>query len=176
MPSPRPLPTNVKKLRGTLRKHRVRKNEPQPPARSSVPRPPERLRGNLARAKWRSLAAELWHLGLLPRVSEDMLVQYCVAWEIYCGALEMVERVGSVVKTQSGNYIVSPWMAVVNRQADVMRAIAQEFGMTPSSKTRVEGTPLFLGLTSPPVSSTPTWKSRVPVDPEHAFDEFLDGN
>jgi P27 family predicted phage terminase small subunit len=169
----KPLPTNVKKLRGTLRKHRVRKNEPQPPARSSVPRPPERLKGTLARAKWRSLAADLWHLGLLPRISEDMLFQYCVAWQIYCDALEMVERVGSVVKTQSGNYIVSPWQAVVNRQAEVMRTIAQEFGMTPSSKTRVEGSPMYPGPTTPPTSSIPTWKSRIPIDPEHAFDEFF---
>jgi P27 family predicted phage terminase small subunit len=163
----------VKKNRGTLRKHRVRKGEPKPPSRPGVPRPPERLKGDVARANWKKIATDLWHLGLLPRVSEDILFQYCVASQAYCEAYEMVQRVGAVIKTQSGNYIVSPWQAVMNRQGEIMRAIAQEFGMTPSSKTRVEGTPI--APPSAPAAGAPTWKSGVPLPPEQAFDEFLDG-
>ena len=164
------LPTNVKRLRGTLRKHRTLKNEPNPPSGNSVPRAPDRLKGVQARAMWRIYAADLWHLGLLPRVSRTALFRFCVAWQFYCDALEKAELHGSVVPTKSGNLIINPYLAVVNRQAEIMRTLEQEFGMTPSSKTRVEGTPVA------PPDSSPSLNRLHPIDPEHAFDEFLGGN
>jgi P27 family predicted phage terminase small subunit len=43
-----------------------------------------------------------------------------------------------MVKSPNGYPMQSPYVAVVNRQVDIMVRIAAELGMTPSSRTRIQ--------------------------------------
>jgi P27 family predicted phage terminase small subunit len=48
-----------------------------------------------------------------------------------------VKRRGPVVKTEGGNIIQNPFLAVVNKCLAQMAQIESEFGLTPSSRSRI---------------------------------------
>jgi P27 family predicted phage terminase small subunit len=48
-----------------------------------------------------------------------------------------IGRYGTMVKSPNGFPMQSPYVAVANKQADIMVRVAAEFGMTPSSRTRI---------------------------------------
>ena len=52
-------------------------------------------------------------------------------------AVQALGRYGTMVKSPNGYPMQSPYVAVLNRQVDIMTRIAAEFGMTPSSRTRI---------------------------------------
>jgi phage terminase small subunit len=42
-----------------------------------------------------------------------------------------------MIKSPSGYPVQSPYVAVANRQAEIMMRIASEFGFTPASRSRI---------------------------------------
>ncbi len=48
---------------------------------------------------------------------------------------------GVMVKSPNGFPMQSPFLAVANKAMEQMRALLAEFGMSPSSRTRVHATP-----------------------------------
>jgi P27 family predicted phage terminase small subunit len=50
-----------------------------------------------------------------------------------------VQKTGAVVKAPSGYPILNPHLAVANQAYTRMKAMLVEFGMTPSSRTRLVG-------------------------------------
>jgi phage terminase small subunit len=60
-----------------------------------------------------------------------------------------------MVKSPTGFPIQSPYLAIANRQAEIMMRIASEFGFTPASRSRIAtpakpGPSLFDLLEEPP--------------------------
>ena len=51
--------------------------------------------------------------------------------------MEAVQKYGAMIKSTNGYPSQSPYLAVVNRQADTMMRIASEFGFTPASRSRI---------------------------------------
>ena len=49
-------------------------------------------------------------------------------------------KLGTVVKTTNGNLIQNPYLSIANRAMMDMARLAVEFGMTPSSRSRVKST------------------------------------
>jgi P27 family predicted phage terminase small subunit len=66
-----------------------------------------------------------------------MLAAYCQAHALWVEAVSSIERYGTMVKSPNGYPMQSPYVAVANKQVDIMVRIASEFGMTPSSRTRI---------------------------------------
>ena len=62
-----------------------------------------------------------------------------IARRMRCGSRQCprVERYGTMVKSPNGYPMQSPYVAVANKQVDIMVRIAAEFGMTPGSRTRI---------------------------------------
>ena len=52
-------------------------------------------------------------------------------------ATEAIRKFGAMVKSPSGYPIQSPYIAIANRQAEIMLRIAAEFGFTPASRGRI---------------------------------------
>ena len=52
----------------------------------------------------------------------------------------MVAKSEQVIKTASGNLIQNPFLGIANHAMDQMLKIAAEFGMTPSSRSRLVST------------------------------------
>ena len=131
----KPKPTALKELAGNPGKRPLNEREPKP--RAAVPTAPRHLTGE-ARKEWRRMGRELLALGVLTTVDRAALAAYCVAYARWADAEAQVTKLGTVVKTANGNLIQNPYLAVANRAMDQMMKAASEFGMTPSSRSRVQ--------------------------------------
>ncbi|MCK4302842.1 MAG: phage terminase small subunit P27 family [Candidatus Eisenbacteria sp.] len=139
---PAPKPKNLKELTGSA-KHdpqRVNHDEPQPPIRDDVPRPPDSLDAVAAR-EWLRIAPILHRLGLLTEVDLVALEAYCVVYGRWVYAEEQIRKFGMVVKSPKNETpMQSPYLSIANKALLLMRSFVAEFGMTPSSRTNVSGT------------------------------------
>jgi P27 family predicted phage terminase small subunit len=93
--------------------------------------------GSVAHAEWHRLVPELARLNLITHLDRGQLAIYCVAYAQWLEAAEFVQEFGSMVKTPSGFPVQSPYVAILNRQADTMIRIASEFGFTPASRAKL---------------------------------------
>ena len=55
--------------------------------------------------------------------------------------MEQIQKYGTMVKSPTGYPIQSPYLAIANRQAELMIRIASEFGFTPASRRRISAPP-----------------------------------
>ena len=148
MAGPAPKPTKLKKLAGNPGKRRMNAAEPEPRADAGYcPRwlPDE------AKREWRRVAPELLRLGLLTVVDVLPLVAYCMAYARWREACDVLEKQGLTFATPNGYEQQRPEVAIANKAMMEMKALAQEFGMTPASRSRV------------------TLPSAKPTDPFEAF-------
>jgi P27 family predicted phage terminase small subunit len=134
----RPKPTRLKVLTGNPGKRPLNVNEPRPEA--AVPECPVEL-GPVARREWDRLAVELSSLRILTNLDRAALAAYCGAYAMWAEATEAIQKFGTMVKSPSGYPQQSPYVAVANRQAEIMMRIASEFGFTPASRSRIATPP-----------------------------------
>src|SRR3984893_473053 len=97
--------------------------------------PPEL--GPLARQEWDRIVGELTSLGVLSSFDRGPLAAYCNAYALWIEATEAVQKYGAMIKSPNGYPTQSPYLATVNRQAEIMMLIASEFGFTPASRSRI---------------------------------------
>jgi P27 family predicted phage terminase small subunit len=97
--------------------------------------PPEL--GPAARAEWRRLVPELARLNLITQLDRGPLAIYCVAYALWAEAAEFIQKYGTMVKTPKGFPVQSPYVAILNRQAETMMRIASEFGFTPRCRDKL---------------------------------------
>ena len=134
----KPKPTKLKMLQGTIRKGRQNQNEPKP--ERQILKCPVHL-SREAKREWRRISGDLHVLGLLARIDRAALAAYCQAWGRWIEAEEALRMYGTMVKSPSGFPMQSPYLAVANKSLEQMRNWLTEFGMTPSSRTRVHAAP-----------------------------------
>ena len=134
----KPKPTQLKVLEGNPGKRRLRKDEPQPKAK--LPGPPAQLSAEAKREWWR-LGKQLATLGLLTNIDRAALALYCQAWARWLEAEKALKTYGVMVKSPNGFPMQSPYLAVANKAMEQIRAMLTEFGMSPSSRTRVHAAP-----------------------------------
>jgi P27 family predicted phage terminase small subunit len=81
----------------------------------------------------------------LHQLSEEFdrraLATYCGAYAMWAEAMEQIQKFGTMVKSPTGYPIQSPYLAIANRQAELMMRIASEFGFTPASRSRIAAPP-----------------------------------
>lgn len=130
----KPLPTHLKLVKGTARPHRLNKAEPKP--KVAVPEPPSHL-DERAQAKFAAMAEMLARHGVMTELDVGALARYVVIWCRWIDAEAEVKRRGPVVKTEAGNVIQHPFLAVANKCLLQMAQIESEFGLTPSSRSRI---------------------------------------
>jgi|SRR5262245_31436571 len=97
--------------------------------------PPEL--GPVARQEWDRLVPHLAATGVLTHLDRGPLAIYCAAYGLWVEAIEAIQKFGGMIKSPSGYPVQSPYVAVANRQADLMMRIASEFGFTPASRGRL---------------------------------------
>ena len=131
----RPKPTSIKALQGTLRKDRTNEKEPQP--EPLPPDPPDHL-GKEAKKYWKETFKLLAGVGVLTEMDSDTLSLYCETKAKWVYAKKQLEKNGLVIIAQSGFPVQSPWLQICNKCFDQMLKISTEFGMTPSSRTRIK--------------------------------------
>ena len=130
----KPVARNIKLVTGNPGR-RPLKNQPEP--KSKAPSVPDFLH-KYAKSEWKRISKDLDGLGLLTKVDRAALAAYCQAYARWRQAEEGLESSGLLVKTVNGNVVQSPLVGVANRAMDLMCKFLTEFGMTPSSRCRIE--------------------------------------
>jgi P27 family predicted phage terminase small subunit len=133
-PGPPPIPTKIKLLRGNPGKRALNTKEPKP--RSAIPSCPPHLNA-VARKEWRRAIRELATLGLISNLDRAALAIYCEAYARWVDASDHIRKFGVIVKSPGGYPMQSPYLAILNKAIEQMRAFIVEFGMTPSARSRV---------------------------------------
>jgi P27 family predicted phage terminase small subunit len=90
----------------------------------------------IARDEWNRIVGELIALGVLSKFDRGPLAVYCGAFAIWTEAMDALQKFGTMIKAPSGYPVQSPYVAIVNRQADIMMKIAAEFGFIPAARSR----------------------------------------
>jgi len=133
-PGPAPTPSHLRVVRGD-RKDRINTNEPKP--KKAKPKCPSWL-GKEAKAVWRRTAIQLDLMGLLFEADQDILAAYSVAVVTYKDATKLVEEQGILIEGRRDGLVTNPAVRVQRDQATLIRMLASEMGLTPSSRTRLK--------------------------------------
>jgi P27 family predicted phage terminase small subunit len=140
----RPLPSAVKKLRGNPGGRPLNKLEPQPTM--GEPEMPADL-SLVAQAEWKSIVPELQRIGVLSTLDGKALAAYCHCYARWFEAERDITRLGLILEepvTDSegeeigSRYKRNPAVSISNEALKLMRAYLVEFGMTPSSRSRMK--------------------------------------
>lgn len=132
----KPIPTAIHVLRGLPSKRPISKTEPQPNALVGA-EPPDWL-DDEAKTEWRRLAPILERLGVFTETDTTALTAYCEAWATWKGATQKIRQYGMVIKTKDSDLpVVSPYVKIAEKAFAQVKGMLVEFGMTPSSRSRV---------------------------------------
>jgi P27 family predicted phage terminase small subunit len=106
-----------------------------------LPACPPHLEGE-ARKEWRRTGRMLLECGLVTKIDGAALAVLCQAWARWVEAEQNLSRFGVVIKSPNGFPIQSPYLAIANQAMGQVTKLLVEFGMSPSSRTRVSVAPL----------------------------------
>ncbi|MBN1807196.1 MAG: phage terminase small subunit P27 family [Sedimentisphaerales bacterium] len=127
-------PTKRLKLHGTYREDRRYVDEPTPEV--GIPRRPKFLTGE-ARKEWERIAPLLAKMKCLTEWDRSLLTAYCFEWGLYVQLCRKVKFKDLTMDTINSNKIQNPLLTARNRALKNFKEIATEFGLTPSSRTRL---------------------------------------
>lgn len=135
----KPKPTRLKLIAGTPGHRPLNDAEPQPELIDETLAPPSWLSGE-ARVVWAREFPKLVRNNMIADVDLNAFARYCQA----CGRLVVAEsyvaKQGEVLISPSGFPIQNPYLAVANKASEMAGKLETEFGMTPSSRSRVSTT------------------------------------
>jgi P27 family predicted phage terminase small subunit len=141
----KPKPTHLKLITGNLRKSRL--NDTEPKLEPLLPDPPPVLSAD-ALEEWEKISRRLLAAGILTGLDRSTLAAYCQSYGRWMQAeralTEMAKSdavtAGLVTITTNGNAIQNALVGIANKAMSDMVRYAAEFGMTPSSRTRIRAT------------------------------------
>jgi P27 family predicted phage terminase small subunit len=152
-PGKRPEPTVLRVLKGNPSNRPLNKREPKP--NPDMPECPSWL-SRVAKAKWRQVAPELRKMGVLSFIDGDALANYCQTWARWREAEEYLQKHGSIFPMRDADgtlkYMIQmPYVAIARTLLLILNRIQQEFGLTPSSRSRINAAPVEEESTGPDI-------------------------
>lgn len=95
----------------------------------------------IACAEWDRVAPLLREIGVLKDVDSAALAGYCSAYSVWVRAEQALAKLGGALirKKKSGELEAVPYLRLAQNALDQMRKFMVEFGMTPSSRSRLTG-------------------------------------
>ena len=131
----KPIPEEIKKATGNPGKRPLDVDKLCVPAQ--MPEKPDWLNGE-GRKEWDRITAELMELGLLLRVDRAALAMYCRYYQRWVTAEKHLNTAtGFFSTTPNGFRIQSNYLNIANKAAEMCLKLMGEFGMTPSSRTKL---------------------------------------
>jgi P27 family predicted phage terminase small subunit len=138
---PAPKPTGVRVMEGNMSKRALPANEPLPfPGEPDMPSHLTRE----ARKEWKRLVPILLGMRVLTAADGIALANLCQAHALLVEAHKAREKAckgggsGLLMKTPSGYVQQSPLLGIINSQVEIINRICREFGLTPSSRVRLD--------------------------------------
>lgn len=136
MPGRNPLPTAVKKIKGTLQPCRTNRSEPR--SNTTLGAAPDYM-SESAKEAWQYAVTNA-PVGLLSALDGAVLERWANCSGLYREALSKINRAGvsgMIIKTPSGILRRSPLMDVIRDLALEMKGYETEMGFTPAARSRV---------------------------------------
>lgn len=133
------LPDNIKALRGTDQPCRMENKIATLPTQTLITLPNSGLKGT-AKKIFAIVATELIYNNILDHLGVDLVIAYCREMALYHDMMKDMEKEGYTVKvaTKTGFITqVNPKRKIAESALSAAKALAVEFGMTPSSRNRV---------------------------------------
>ena len=139
---PARTPSKVVQLRGDPgRRGRARRRAEPKPKAGPVKCP--RWLHKEAKAEWKRVADQLVDLGVVTSIDTTVLAAYCQSYARWHEAeLELSDN-GATMELYDDDDIVkyiqqSPWVSIAQKERQMMLRFAQELGLTPSARTRLD--------------------------------------
>jgi len=130
---PAPKPTNLRLLHGD-RKSRINDSEPLP--NEGLPECPDSVADDV-REVWDYTIEQLRAMQLATPADRDVLLAFCEAVVIHRKSSEVLAKSPVLIKGIKGGLVRNPAIQIQRDSAIVMRALAQEFGLTPSARSQI---------------------------------------
>lgn len=140
----KPLPTNVHLLQGNRSKKPASQLRDQVLPNVEIPNCPTHLLP-AAKKEWKRVAEQLEGLGLISQMDRAALAVYCQAYARWVQAETKIKALGDaglIEETPSGYKQMSVLLQISNRSVEQMHKFMGEFGMSPSSRSRVTQSPV----------------------------------
>jgi P27 family predicted phage terminase small subunit len=136
---PAPKPTAIKQAEGNPGKRRLNSNEPE--FEATIPKVPSHI-DKEAKKEWRRIAPMLLRNHVLTEADYMALANLCQAWATLKRLQSLLNDAPSLlVKTPAGYVQQTPLFSMIGKQMALVNRLCQEFGLTPSSRTRVKTEP-----------------------------------
>jgi P27 family predicted phage terminase small subunit len=142
---PQPLPSILKKARGTYREDRASANEP---VASGMPTCPLWVKDKDLRKEFLKLAKQLNRMGVVGTVDRNVLTRYCLTWSRWKRVVEaLMQNIGAeimVFKDDNGTVKmlqVSALHSVERSLAEALGRMENAMGMNPASRSRISMMP-----------------------------------
>jgi P27 family predicted phage terminase small subunit len=132
---PATMPTQLRLLKGDH--HKGRFNPLEPVVRDVLPVAPDDMADDV-REIWDYTVAELEVMKIAAATDRDALICYCEAVIAHRKASAILARSPVLVKGEGTVLIRNPALLIQRDAAHTIRAFAQEFGLTPSARTRIQ--------------------------------------
>jgi P27 family predicted phage terminase small subunit len=172
----KPIPTRIKIATGNPGRTAINRDEPAPKA-SRLKVPEHVRRDKVAAAAYRALGKQLLDAGVMSVLDEIALAEYAVAYSGLLSERAKLLTEGSVLTNAKGASYTNPRVWIVQDHRNTLSKLLIEFGMTPSSRSRLKtvvtktdggkGTlESVLGNVSAETAEARAWEP--PVDPPQA--------
>lgn len=145
----KPTPTNLKILAGNPGKRTLNANEPRP-KKLEVESPPNDLTDR-GKKIWTSTTKQLRTCGLLTEVDANAIIRYCDIFDKWLIAKQLYDEKGAYApiyamvddgKKGKKKEVIgmnrAPWAAEYKAFLKELLRLEVEFGMTPSSRSRIQ--------------------------------------
>ena len=133
----KPLPSAIRLATGNPGKRPINAHEPKPV--TSLPTCPAHLMPT-AKAEWKRLARYLHDLGVISELDRAALAAYCQAYGRWVEAEKKLKETPHLLRTPAGYVQPSPWLAISNKNVELMYKFMSELGLSPVSRSRVAST------------------------------------
>lgn len=143
-PGPAPKPTALKLIDGNPGRRKIEPGEVHPPV--AAPNCPNHLNPE-ARTEWQRIMPLLLKNHLVTEIDTAALALYCQSWGRWSEAEQKIAEQrakggdGLLIKAPSGYPIQNPYLAIANRAMEDCYKYLQQFGLSPSARTRVTASP-----------------------------------
>jgi P27 family predicted phage terminase small subunit len=132
----KPKPTTLKLLAGNPGHRPLNDSEPQAP--EGIPDCPDFL-DDVAKSEWSRVCEDLQRMGVLSTVDRPSIAAYCVTYSRWVEAERHVKQHGLIVKSPTkGIPMPNPFLWVATSAMAELRKWLVEFGLTPSSRSRIK--------------------------------------
>ncbi|NLW92383.1 MAG: phage terminase small subunit P27 family [Syntrophomonadaceae bacterium] len=130
-------PKALKELQGNPGKRPLNQHEPIFPKYDELPKPPAHLT-TLAKKEFSRVVPLLHQAGILTQVDINVVAAYSQAFGRWVDAEKAIKIHGMTYESDKGNIIQRPEVGIASTAMKEMVSFAAEFGMTPSSRSRIK--------------------------------------